>query len=113
MGNEQRDKTNKGLLFPNHKKSDKGPNIRGFLNVEGVEYEVSGWTRVPTSGKLANQKCLSLSIQRQGSYQKPQGGSTHSSAPTPAPSHCPPQTQPQAPAQGQYGGDVPEDEVPF
>lgn len=54
------DNTNSGALFANaDRKTDKHPNARGTLNVEGVEYWISAWTKVSKKG----EKYQSLSIQ--------------------------------------------------
>ena len=55
----QYDNTNSGAIFPaREKKSEKHPDMTGSLNVGGVEYYVSGWTKVSQKG----QKFLSLSV---------------------------------------------------
>jgi uncharacterized protein (DUF736 family) len=55
------DNTNSGALFANaDRKTDKHPNARGTLNVEGVEYWISAWTKVSKKG----DKYQSLSVQR-------------------------------------------------
>jgi uncharacterized protein (DUF736 family) len=54
------DNTNSGALFANaDRKTDKHPNARGTLNVEGVEYWISAWTKTSKKG----EKYQSLSIQ--------------------------------------------------
>lgn len=53
--------TNSGALFANtDRKSDKHPNARGTLNVEGVEYWISAWTKTSKKG----DKYQSLSVTR-------------------------------------------------
>ena len=53
------DNTNRGVLFrENEKKSDKAPDYKGKLNVEGKEYELAGWIRVSKAGN----KFLSVSV---------------------------------------------------
>jgi uncharacterized protein (DUF736 family) len=55
------DNTNSGALFANaDRKTDKHPNARGTLNVEGVEYWISAWTKTSKKG----DKYQSLSVQR-------------------------------------------------
>jgi uncharacterized protein (DUF736 family) len=55
----QYDNTNSGAIFPaREKKTEKHPDMTGSLNVDGVEYYVSGWTKVSQKG----QKFLSLSV---------------------------------------------------
>jgi uncharacterized protein (DUF736 family) len=60
------DNTNSGALFANaDRKTDKHPNARGTLNVEGVEYWISAWTKVSKKG----DKYQSLSVQRKDAQQ--------------------------------------------
>jgi uncharacterized protein (DUF736 family) len=62
------DNTNSGALFANtDRKTDKHPNARGTLNVEGVEYWISAWTKVSKKG----DKYQSLSVQRKDAQQAP------------------------------------------
>jgi uncharacterized protein (DUF736 family) len=54
------DNTNSGALFANtERKTDKHPNARGTLNVEGREYWISAWTKTSKKG----EKYQSLSVQ--------------------------------------------------
>ena len=40
------DRTNTGIISKNDRKeTDKHPDIKGYLNVEGAEYEVAGWQK--------------------------------------------------------------------
>ena len=49
-----------GSLFVNDKKkSENGPDYTGSMNVEGVEYRLSGWKKTAKTGT----KFLSLSVQ--------------------------------------------------
>lgn len=50
---------NTGVLFSNQKKSDKQPDYRGKLNVNGKEFEIAGWLKDTKNG----DKFLSLKIQ--------------------------------------------------
>jgi hypothetical protein len=71
------DNTNSGALFANaDRKTDKHPNARGTLNVEGVEYWISAWTKVSKKG----DKYQSLSVQRKDQQEKaePTGGAPFS-----------------------------------
>jgi len=73
------DDTNRGQIWPNDKKeTDKHPDFKGSVNVEGVEYWVSAWKRAPD----ANPKAPSLrfSIQK----KEAQGGAQKASTPKPA-----------------------------
>ena len=52
------DNTNRGVLFKNDRKEkDTQPNMKGSINVEGVEYWVSAWTKEGQNGKF-----ISLSL---------------------------------------------------
>ena len=45
------DNTNTGALFVNSKKeSDKHPDRNGSLNVDGVDYWISGWLKKDKNG---------------------------------------------------------------
>jgi len=48
------DNTNRGSLFKNTRPptSDKSPQYGGTVNIEGVEYYVSGWLKEGKSGKF-------------------------------------------------------------
>ena len=67
---QQYDDTNRGALFKNtRKETDKHPDYKGSINVDGTEYWVSSWLKV--SGK--GEKYLSLSVQPKDSApQQPQ-----------------------------------------
>lgn len=40
------DNTNKGILYPNnYKKRSNQPDVKGKINVDGVECELAGWVR--------------------------------------------------------------------
>jgi uncharacterized protein (DUF736 family) len=55
------DNTNTGVLFKNDKKdSEKQPDYRGKVDVNGTEYELAAWIREAKSGK---GKFMSLKIQ--------------------------------------------------
>ncbi len=56
------DNTNRGSIWKNDdKESDKHPDFKGSLNVEGVEYWVSAWKRKPDAS--AKAPALSFSIK--------------------------------------------------
>lgn len=38
------DKTNRGSVWPNNKKTETHPDYTGTLNVEGVDYFLNMWT---------------------------------------------------------------------
>ena len=57
------DNTNRGVLFKNDRKEkDAHPNMKGSINVEGVEYWVSAWTKEGQNGKFIS---LSLTPKEQ------------------------------------------------
>jgi hypothetical protein len=59
------DNTNTGILTLNDKGDNPArPDRKGSINVEGVEYWVSGWIKDGREGtKLAGQKYMSLKIE--------------------------------------------------
>jgi hypothetical protein len=67
------DDTNRGILFKNDRKeSDKHPDYKGSVNVDGRDYWLSGWRKDTQKGPA-----LSLSVQpkqeaRRVSYDKAQ-----------------------------------------
>ena len=75
----QYDNTNSGLLAKNKRKEkDTHPDYSGSINVDGVEYWLSGWLKTGKEGsKLAGEKFFSLSV-RQKDQQR-------AAAPAPAP----------------------------
>ena len=55
------DNTNSGAIFVNNKKTaDNHPDRNGTLNVEGVEYWISGWLKKSKNG----DPFMSLSVKR-------------------------------------------------
>lgn len=90
------DNTNTGAIFKNDKKeSEKHPDYKGQINVNGVEYWLSAW--IKTSTKTGN-KFMSLSV-------KPKDAPAQQPAPAKAPT--------KAPAQGSGFDDMDDDSVPF
>lgn len=62
MGQQQYDNTNTGIISRNDRKTtDKHPDINGQLNVEGVEYWISGWQK---KRKSDGGTFYSLSVKR-------------------------------------------------
>ena len=54
------DNSNRGMLMRTRDKlSEKHPDYFGTLNVNGVEFELSGWSKVSAKGN----KYMSLTIQ--------------------------------------------------
>ena len=60
------DNTNSGALFKNDKKSDKQPDYRGPLNVDGKDFEVAAWLKTA----IAGASFMSLSILEKASWKK-------------------------------------------
>jgi uncharacterized protein (DUF736 family) len=61
------DNTNSGALFANaDRKTDKHPNARGTLNVDGVEYWISAWTKVSKKGEKYQSLSVTPKEQQQG-----------------------------------------------
>ena len=63
------DNTNTGMLARNDRKEkDTHPDYRGSINIEGVEYWLSGWLKEgKAGGKMAGKKFFSLSVERKQS----------------------------------------------
>lgn len=74
----QFDNTNRFTLFFNsEKKSERGPDWSGTLNVDGKEYFIDGWIKpTRTGGEFISGSIKDKSAQRQAPRQ---------SAPAPAP----------------------------
>ena len=59
---------NRGQIWPNDKKdTDKHPDFKGSIDVEGVEYWVSAWKR--KEGANPKAPSLSFSIKRKEAQQ--------------------------------------------
>ena len=60
----QYDNSNSGILTRNlEKKQPNQPDYRGTINVDGVDYWLSGWVKEgKAGGKLEGQKFFSLSV---------------------------------------------------
>lgn len=68
------DNTNSGILSRNERKEkDTHPDFSGSINVEGVEYWLSGWTKEgKAGGKMEGKRFFSLSIKpKDAPAQKP------------------------------------------
>ena len=63
------DETNRGTLSRNTRKTeDKHPDFSGQINVDGVEYWLSGWTKERKDG---SGRFFSLSVRRKDEAPKP------------------------------------------
>ena len=88
------DNTNRGVLFKNDRKEkDTHPNMKGSINVEGVEYLVSAWTKEGKNGKF-----ISLSLTPKETTQTAAQAAQHA---------APPQQQQAAPVVEQLDDDIP------
>ena len=62
------DNTNRGAIFSNtDKPTDKHPDYSMNLNIDGVDYVISGWKRKPDAHPKA--PVISLSIQKKDAQQ--------------------------------------------
>lgn len=70
------DNTNSGILSRNERKEkDAHPDFTGTINVEGVDYWLSGWTKEgKQGGKMEGKKFFSLAVKRK--EPAPQQGNT-------------------------------------
>lgn len=85
------DNTNKGAAFVNDKKTtDKHPDMRGSLNVDGVEYWISFWWATPNAG---GAEFLRMAVNAK--EEKPQPSSSRG------------RPQPKAPADDGDSDDIP------
>jgi hypothetical protein len=63
------DNTNRGALFVNgRKETEKHPDYNGSINIEGVDYWLSGWK---SFGKKDGKMYLSLSVKKKEPMSKP------------------------------------------
>ena len=64
------DNTNRGIVSKNDRKeSDRHPDIKGQINVDGVEYWLDGWKKEGSRGPF-----YSLSVKRKEPRQDDMGG---------------------------------------
>ena len=68
------DNTNTGLLARNDRKTtDNHPDFTGTINVDGVDYWLSAWTKEGKPGsKLEGRRYFSLSVKAKDAPQQPQ-----------------------------------------
>lgn len=58
------DNRNRGALFKNRdKQSDRHPDYKGSLNVDGKEFWLDAWVNEIRSGENAGQKFMSVTIK--------------------------------------------------
>tara|TARA_B100001093_G_scaffold12807_1_gene11934 strand:+ start:3132 stop:3371 length:240 start_codon:yes stop_codon:yes gene_type:complete len=60
MSEQKYDDTNRGALFPSEKKTEKHPDLKGKLNVNGEDFYLSAWSQVSKAGK----KYLSITVDK-------------------------------------------------
>jgi hypothetical protein len=66
------DNTNRGVLFKNDRKeTDRHPEYKGSINVDGQEFWLSAWVKDGKSGKF-----MSLSITPKNDQLQPQATSS-------------------------------------
>ena len=67
-------KDGQGNLWPNkdEKRTDKSPNVRGKLKINGVEYELAGWTKTTDAGVKWISISAKVPERRQGSARPSQ-----------------------------------------
>lgn len=71
---QQYDNTNKGVLFLNDRKeSEKHPDRKGSINIDGKEYWLSGWDKQTSKGDT-----ISLSVQAKESAKTKQNAQRQS-----------------------------------
>lgn len=70
---KQYDDTNRGILYRNDRKEqDNHPDFKGSINVDGIDYWLSGWTKEGKEGsKMEGRKFFSLSIKPKEETTKP------------------------------------------
>lgn len=73
------DNTNTGMLSRNERKEKEShPDFAGFINVEGREFWLSGWTKEgKEGGNMAGKRFFSLSV-------RPKDAAPAKAAPKPA-----------------------------
>lgn len=66
------DNTNRGVLFKNDKKdSDKHPDYRGSINIDGCDFWLSAWIKEGKSGKFMSLSVTHKEAQKQVSQERP------------------------------------------
>jgi hypothetical protein len=95
--------TNTGILARNERKEkDTHPDFSGTINVDGVDYWLSGWTREGKPGsKLEGKRYFSLAVKPKEERQAP------------APQRRAPPTPARSSGGGGSGFDDLSDDIPF
>jgi len=67
------DNTNRGQLWGNDKKeTEKHPDFKGSININGEEFWLSGWKRGPNANPKAPALSLSVQKKEQQGFDSPQ-----------------------------------------
>lgn len=108
----QYDNTNRGALFPNDRKTpgSRQPDYKGSINIEGVEYWVSGWVKDTTRGEI-----VSMSVEKkEGGPGRPQQSAPRAQGPRTLGGASRAQPQPQnQPSQSTEPPMDFDDDIPF
>jgi hypothetical protein len=82
------DNTNRGAIWKNEKKeTEKHPDFKGDLNIDGVIYNVSAWKRKPDANPKA--PLLSFSVSKREMPQEVRQAAMHSNHGRPTPQPAP------------------------
>lgn len=60
MTEQKYNNTNRGALFPSDKTTDKHPDLKGKINVNGEDFVLSAWSEISKAGN----KYLSISVDK-------------------------------------------------
>lgn len=109
------DNTNRGALFPNDRKTpgSRQPDYKGSINIEGVEYWVSGWVKDTARGEI-----VSMSVEKkEGGPARPQQSTPRAQGPRTLGGNRNPTPNATSQAQNQDPSNEPpmdfDDDIPF
>lgn len=69
MSNEKKDMS--GAMFPNkYKKAESHPDARGFIVVEGKEWEIAAWTKTSKAGEKYYGLAVSEPYKKDGASEE-------------------------------------------
>jgi hypothetical protein len=109
------DNTNSGALFTNHRKqTEKHPDYTGKLNVNGVEFWLSGWVREKRDG--SGERYVRIQVNPVEGAPNARPAQPRQARPAPLPHEAPPARrapQPAPSAQPPAAKDDYDTEVPF
>lgn len=78
------DNTNRGVLFPNtYKNKPNQPDVRGDLNIRGVEFKLAGWVREKDGTRYFSLTAENKDEEPEVSSQDPVGQVMGESSPMP------------------------------